>query len=124
MDCPRCKLTLTDSDYEGQAVKFCNECWGYWVSRPQLEAIISSVTYSFSKAEAKASTSSKAGGDANRQGSEAKRLACPDCHAHMERKKYRPNLPVEIDECPAHGVWLDTGEIKDLQVFIERGLGN
>jgi Zn-finger nucleic acid-binding protein len=29
---------------------------------------------------------------------------------------------VQIDECDEHGVWLDTGEIKDLQVFIERGM--
>jgi hypothetical protein len=29
---------------------------------------------------------------------------------------------VQIDECGEHGLWLDTGEIKDLQVFIEREL--
>jgi Zn-finger nucleic acid-binding protein len=27
---------------------------------------------------------------------------------------------VKIDECPEHGIWLDTGEIKDLQIFVEK----
>ena len=122
MDCPRCQLTLTDSEYEKHAVKFCSECWGYWLTRTQLDAITATVEYGFDRAEAKAAVRSNTGGDANRQGSEAEMLKCPECQAAMQRKHYRDNLPVEIDECSQHGIWLDTGEIKDLQIFIERGL--
>jgi hypothetical protein len=61
-------------------------------------------------------------GDANRQGSERQAVPCPVCGVEMMRKKYTRDCPVQIDECDPHGIWLDTGEIKDLQVFIERTL--
>ena len=59
------------------------------------------------------------GGDANREGSEHLDIRCPVCSGGMEKKKYHRSCPIEIDECELHGIWLDTGEIKDLQVFIE-----
>ena len=123
MDCPRCKLLLSDAEYEGQHVHFCSTCWGYWLSRSQLDQITSGTTYRFHKHEAKTIEQSlHAGEDRNRQGAERDAVSCPVCGAAMKRKTYAPKCPVQIDECDQHGVWLDTGEIKDLQVFIERGL--
>jgi Zn-finger nucleic acid-binding protein len=106
---------LADAEYEGQHVNFCGTCWGYWLTRGQLDQIARGVTYRFGKREAKTIESTFYSGDANRQGSEG-------CDVEMKRKQYASNCPVQIDECDAHGVWLDTGEIKDLQVFIERNM--
>lgn len=121
MDCPRCRLRLAADEYEGQEVHFCTTCWGYWLTRSQLDQIVAGVKYRFSDREAQTVEQTLDAGDANRQGSEAEAVACPVCGAAMKKGKYTSNCPVQIDECGQHGLWLDTGEIKDLQVFIERG---
>ncbi|MEN1681198.1 MAG: zf-TFIIB domain-containing protein [Planctomycetota bacterium] len=119
MDCPRCHLGMTPSEYEGHDVHFCPTCWGFWLTRPQLESIIAGGDYHFSRAEAKAVQDSHWLGDVDRQGDESAMIACPVCGATMNKHQFAPNAPVEVDECPEHGVWLDTGEIKDLQVMLE-----
>ena len=120
MDCPRCHLQLTHADYESEQVHFCGTCWGYWLARSQLDKIASAVEYRFADTEKQAVEATfLRDGDANRQGSETQKLPCPACGAEMARKRFAESCPVEIDECDEHGIWLDTGEIKDLQVFIE-----
>jgi Zn-finger nucleic acid-binding protein len=114
---------LADAEYEGEHVHFCGTCWGYWLTRSQLDQITAGVKYRFGKHEARTIKDTlDSHGDANRQGFERDAVSCPVCAAQMKRKKYMPSCPVEIDECDQHGLWLDTGEIKDLQVFIERRL--
>ncbi len=123
MDCPRCRLSLSPQEYEGENVSFCSTCWGHWLTRSQLDNIVNNVQYKFSKFERKAVFKTVAEkGDADRQGSEAQLINCPECGKSMERKRYESQFPVQIDECPNHGIWLDTGEIKDLQVFVEQNL--
>lgn len=114
---------LGEQEYENQKVNFCDLCWGYWLKRPQLGKIVNDVTYKFSKGEKKTAleTMTKVG-DADRQGAESQPANCPECQAQMARKEYHESCPVMIDECPEHGIWLDTGEIKDLQIFIESHL--
>ncbi|MHC4336844.1 MAG: zf-TFIIB domain-containing protein [Planctomycetota bacterium] len=123
MDCPRCGLRLSPQVYETESVSFCTTCWGYWLTRSQLENIVNKVQYKFSKYERDAVlTTMTREGDADRQGSEAQPVNCPQCRKPMERKRYESGCPVKIDECPEHGIWLDTGEIKDLQIFVEKNL--
>jgi Zn-finger nucleic acid-binding protein len=115
---------LLDAEYEGEHVHFCQTCWGYWLTRRQLDQITASVTYRFGEREAEVIHAAlDSHGDANRQGSEDQPASCPVCGTVMQRKQYAANCPVRIDECAPHGIWLDTGEIKDLQVFIERQMG-
>jgi Zn-finger nucleic acid-binding protein len=121
MDCPRCRLSLSGAEYEGEEVHFCGTCWGYWLTRSQLDRITAGVDYRFAKREAHAvKRTLDSHGDADRQGFEREAVSCPVCGVKMSRKEYTPTCPVQIDECDQHGIWLDTGEIKDLQVFIER----
>jgi Zn-finger nucleic acid-binding protein len=114
---------LADAEYEGEQVHFCGTCWGYWLTRQQLDQITTQVKYRFGRSESRAIAETlDARGDANRQGSEHEVVSCPVCGIPMKRKRYASSCPVQIDECDEHGLWLDTGEIKDLQVFIERGM--
>jgi Zn-finger nucleic acid-binding protein len=123
MDCPRCRLLLAEAEYEGEQVHFCGTCWGYWLTRSQLDQITGGVKYRFGEREAQTIKQTlRSDGDANRQGSEREAVSCPVCGVEMKRKRYTINCPVQIDECDQHGLWLDTGEIKDLQVFIERSM--
>ena len=124
MDCPRCRLSLAGAEYEGVQVHFCGTCWGYWLTRSQLDQIAAGVKYRFGAREARAVAATlDSDGDANRQGSEHEAVPCPVCGVEMNSKRYRTDCAVQIDECDQHGIWLDTGEIKDLQVFIERRMG-
>jgi len=123
MDCPRCQLMMNDGEYEGEKVKVCGTCWGYWLSREQLEKIVDTVEYSFARSEKKKiDRTMQTQGDVNREGHEGSFIQCPVCAKFMERKKYHYKCPVEIDECADHGIWLDTGEIKELQIYIEQHL--
>ena len=123
MDCPRCGLWLSAQEYEGEKVSFCSTCWGYWLTRIQLDSIVNKVHYKFSEYEREAVLRTMTReGDADRQGSEGQVVNCPECGKAMERKRYESGCPVKIDECPEHGIWLDTGEIKDLQIFVEKHL--
>jgi Zn-finger nucleic acid-binding protein len=124
MDCPRCVLLLSGAEYEGEEVHFCGTCWGYWLTRRQLDQIVAAVMYQFGERETVAIAETiDSHGDADRQGSEREAVPCPVCGVEMKKEKYTTNCPVQIDECDQHGIWLDTGEIKDLQVFIERRMG-
>ena len=120
MDCPRCKLSLGTQDYEGRHILFCQECWGCWVGADDLRNILSDETTKWSKGEKQTiflTFMNK--GDADRQGSEGKTIRCPTCDGPMSKKRVDPDCPVVIDRCDEHGYWLDTGEIKELQMFIE-----
>ena len=123
MDCPRCVLCLSRQEYEGENVFFCSTCWGHWLRRSQLDNIVKKVQYKFSKYERNTVLTTLAReGDVDRQGLEKQSINCPECDELMERKKYELGCPVKIDECPKHGIWLDTGEVKDLQIFVEKHL--
>lgn len=88
--------------------------------RATFEAILQDHQYHFSRGERKTILQVlREQGDADRSGSESERIACPECGAEMERHPAVDGCPVLIDECGQHGVWLDTGEIKEIQIFVE-----
>ena len=119
--CPRCHTVLEDQDYEGQTIAFCGVCFGHWLQRAQLDEIVRTIEFKFSQSEAESLEAAMEGvGDEHRLLDESPPVACPVCETTMERKRYHEECPVMIDECAEHGVWLDTGEIKDLQIFVER----
>ena len=106
MDCPRCKLMMTENDYEGENVQLCGTCWGYWLTRDQLDKIVHNVTYKFSKDEKKEiSEVMETHGDIMRHDREVESIYCPQCSKSMQRKKYNPRCPIEIDECNDCGIW-------------------
>ncbi len=120
MLCPRCQLLLTDDQYENQHVKFCTNCWGHWLDQSALDAILKSDSYSFSPKERKEMLATWATrGDVDRQGAESEPIDCPECNSRLHRKQFFDACPVEVDVCDEHGIWLDTGEIKELQIFFE-----
>ncbi len=38
----------------------------------------------------------------------------------MEQIRYDESVQILIDRCPEHGVWLDAGELKKIQVVAEQ----
>lgn len=121
MLCPRCQLSLSDDHYENQDVKFCTNCWGHWLDQSSLHAILDSDSYSFSAKERNHMlfTMWANRGEAGREKSELEPIDCPECNSRLQRKRFFDDCPVEVDVCDEHGIWLDTGEIKELQIFFE-----
>lgn len=120
-DCPRCKLTLRAEEYEGADVLFCSVCWGHWVKPEALAAILSSDEYDFSKSEVEVVSASIDQNSAAQSGEKQEIVdaACPECGQRMKTGPFSDECSVEVDRCPEHGIWLDTDEVKQLQVYFE-----
>ncbi|QDU88451.1 hypothetical protein Pla175_18290 [Pirellulimonas nuda] len=118
MLCPRCQLTLQETDYEGQHVYFCTNCWGYWMEKSQLDAIVADKSTRFSGAEKRVVRQAVGAGNPA-HAAESTPAPCPVCQKAMQKTTYTQACPVELDLCRAHGVWLDAGELKELQVLWE-----
>lgn len=120
MNCPRCGLSMKAEKYEKQPVRHCTTCWGYWTEPAPLRNILRNQIEKFSAGERRSVFQAWAShGDVDRQGREREAIDCPVCRARMSKRTFHPECPVVVDQCPKHGIWLDTGEIKELQIFVE-----
>ena len=123
--CPHCQLGLSPQEYEGVTVLFCQQCWGHWLDHASLAKILETRDYGFSREEREIVTSSwvladVGGDDADSREVSAGGIPCPVCRQRMEEAPFADDCPVLVDRCPDHGTWLDAGEIKQLQVFVEQ----
>lgn len=48
-------------------------------------------------------------------------VACPVCHAIMNRKNFGAGSGVVVDVCSKHGTWFDSGELPRVLAFVESG---
>lgn len=117
MDCPRCKLSLRENDYEGVKVEMCDTCWGIWLDKGELQEVIDARGMDFSEKERRQFTDLRGGSGARGSTEPA---ACPRCGQVMEPVHCDLAIHLVVDRCPDHGMWLDTGEIKAVQVMAER----
>lgn len=116
MDCPRCHLPLRPDTYEGVEIDFCDSCWGCWLDRGELPAIIRAHEMEFSDADRARVLDLKG---ASRTGPRGV-ILCPRCGTFMEQLRYHESLELLVDRCPQHGIWLDGGELKAIQVVAEQ----
>ncbi|WP_372368215.1 zf-TFIIB domain-containing protein [Candidatus Uabimicrobium sp. HlEnr_7] len=123
MDCPRCNLAMIPTKYENKNVLCCQSCWGYWLSTNQLDSILHTLVYKFDENEKQKILHDLSKGNlavpANKDG----KIKCPQCQGVMIKKPYSSSCPIIVDECSLHGVWLDTGELKALQIYVEQQIG-
>lgn len=118
MNCPRCKLSLSAEQYEGQSLHFCGNCWGHWVSLDAFERILRSEAYDFSTAE-KATLLYRWSQNKDSNVDTTEKISCPACDQQLTRMAFDDQCPVPVDRCDEHGVWLDCSEIKQIQIFID-----
>ncbi len=119
MDCPRCKLTLRETDYEGVEVDMCDSCWGFWLDKGELQEVIDTREMSFSQEERNAFAGGQGVSSAPAP-EETPKAECPHCGQAMDLVHSDVAIQLVIDRCPDHGIWLDAGEIKAVQVASER----
>lgn len=121
-DCPRCKLPMSSEEYESEKVLFCNNCWGHWIPPAAFERIVATEVYQFSTDE-KHSVIKRWSAATSSMMRTAANIGCPDCGSLMNQAPFATGCGVVVDRCPDHGVWLDGGEIKRVQIFIDEKKG-
>ena len=116
-DCPRCQLMMQTEVYEGHDVHFCNTCWGHWLDTETFTSILESEVYSFGTEERRSVLAQWSDHDSSLKLSPS--APCPECGEAMVQEPVDDLCPVVIDRCAEHGIWLDTAEIKQIQVFVD-----
>lgn len=106
LTCPRDGARLDRVEAEGAEVDRCPTCAGLWVPADAVEPLAARVAPAVAAPAAW----------------EAVRYArCPACRGPMDRRNYRRVSGVLVDACPAHGVWLDAGELERIGAFLSTG---
>ena len=120
LDCPRCGLPLSPDKYEKVPVDVCRECWGYWLDVGEFAQIATSHDFMFNESERKQVLDfAKKRQSATEAKTQDEPLACPKCKKVMEKVKFDLQAPITLDRCEAHGMWMDTHELKLAQVLAE-----
>jgi Zn-finger nucleic acid-binding protein len=121
MQCPRDGAELTARIYEANIeIDECPTCRGTFLDQGELERIQAAVEKDHRKELAEPVDSVREEMAAERE--EALPLIhCPKCGESMERRRYGLGSQTVIDACPqGDGLWLDHGELQELERFYER----
>ena len=125
--CPRCRIPLGDSFYEGVPIKICRRCSGKSVDRTDMNRLIARREIGFSeslirKAEVfRDAQQLNPGGRISSKAHPEARLACPACGYRMMPRPFNYQYFVPVDKCLACGqIWFDADELEILQILIER----
>lgn len=114
MKCPRCTTELSSVIIEESAVMACPNCEGAWYPGESLGEVTDQ-TFSQLKETGLAATMVP---DKLARVDLDQPVACPECGEKMARFSYSMTCPIVLDECPAHGVWLDDGELGTLMQYL------
>ena len=122
--CPTCELPMHSINLKADGKFFierCENCMGLFFDTGELEALLDqSVSNTFLIDKKRIETINK-----ELFQRETKRasfyIKCPVCSEMMQRKNFREKSGVITDCCNAHGVWLESGELKKLLEWKKAG---
>lgn len=121
MNCPIDKVPLVRKVYEESIeIDTCEICSGVWLDKGELEKLqeikINDYTEELKKIPDYIGKSLLLAKSKSRE-----EIDCPVCQRKLERREYGFASLIMIDSCVnGHGLWLDKGELKDLEIFYER----
>ena len=119
--CPDCIVSLNSIDV-GKGAPFiiekCPDCYGLFFDNNELEKLLEySVKGSFFVDKHKVHSLLQN----PRHQDKVRYRHCPVCDALMHRENFKSHSGVIIDVCPIDGVWLDAGELKQIQEWMTLG---
>jgi len=125
--CPRCRIPLIDTFYEGVAVQACGRCGGKLVALSHMDRIILRREVAFSDAllaKAKDFRRQFLLNPVKRQRAKEKAAQspfCPSCGQRMLTRPYNYQYFIPVDKCLACSkIWFDADELELLQILIEK----
>lgn len=115
MNCPRCSIALTSTDYEGFRVLQCGQCCGHFVGAERLDSI--------KRVGEKSPDDLRGEATAEFKGANPDRVKCPRCRALMRKEAIRPPVvELKLDACEScKHLWLDGGVLALLQLIYQAG---
>jgi Zn-finger nucleic acid-binding protein len=119
--CPDCMVQLDSIDI-GENDRFviekCERCFGLFFDHNELESLLEKSvagTYWINRQKLHSLIQHPLHKDT------VLYRKCPECSKIMQRKNYMNRSGVIMDVCLEHGVWLDAGELKQIQEWIALG---
>jgi Zn-finger nucleic acid-binding protein len=108
LGCPRCLVALALVPHRDRWVAACSQCAGVWLDAQEAAVLLAPFgASSLRPAAPRAGTGP---------------LACPHCKVAMAAL-VTPVGGIEIDRCPAHGVWFDRDELAHVADLVGRMSG-
>ncbi len=101
MNCPVCRMALVVVEREGIELDWCLSCRGIWFDEGELELLAEKSGRAIDLADP---------ARVDRRAGQGKRR-CPRCRKKMNHRSVGSDAGPKIDCCPAHGIWLDRGEL-------------
>jgi Zn-finger nucleic acid-binding protein len=110
--CPRCRDTLiaVSAGEIIPGIRTCHKCGGVFADNDASKKIVSSLDRLLLEIGFQAAAGKRPVTDPREL---ARALTCPECLVAMRRVRIE-SAACEIDVCPAHGSWFDTGELQDV----------
>ncbi|MBN1939178.1 MAG: M48 family metalloprotease [Candidatus Aminicenantes bacterium] len=125
--CPRCRIPLGSTHYEGVPVRVCRRCGGKLVDLPDMNRIIARREVGFAQEIVRKADIFEKEHRLDPAAPKTKtnrpdiRLTCPACGFQMRSRPYNYQYFVPVDKCLSCGrVWFDADELEILQILIER----
>jgi Zn-finger nucleic acid-binding protein len=119
LPCPACDTRMPPSQVAGIAVNECPGCHGIWVAGDHFDALVKRAAKRREERSPTADAPRHARGNPLERGVRYRR--CPECDQFMLRSNYKRSSGVILDECRAHGTWLDADELEQVAGFILAG---
>ena len=124
--CPRCRIPLAETFYEGVGIRICSRCCGRLVDAAAVDRIVARREITFSDAlreKARRFREAAVRNPLRRQKVEAALapdVPCPNCGYRMAPRPYNYQYFVPVDKCLSCGkIWFDADELETLQILIE-----
>ena len=124
--CPRCRIPLAESFYEGVPVAACRKCAGKLADMAGVDRIVARREVTFSEdlaAKARAFRERVLLNPIKRQKiniSVTEEIPCPACGYRMVPRPYNYQYFVPVDKClSCSKIWFDADELEILQLLIE-----
>lgn len=124
--CPRCRVPLAESFYEGVPVRLCGRCGGKLVDAAAVDRVVARREAGFSEAlrdKARRFREAAVRNPLRRQKIESDLAAgvpCPCCGYRLAARPYNYQYFVPVDKClSCDKIWFDADELEILQLLIE-----
>lgn len=119
--CPVCTSLMSARAIGAIAIDECPTCNGIWCPAKGFEALVAAALESKKSSvtgEVEFVPRSRGANPASQQIAYRK---CPECDAFMQRRNFRKASGVIIDQCGAHGTWLDADELEQIAGYLLSG---
>jgi heat shock protein HtpX len=125
--CPRCRIPLVGTLYEGVPLKICRRCLGKLVGQEAMDRILARTEIGFSPALVRKAEEFRETRKRNPLKEQIRRdrigppAACPACGYRLASRPYNYQYFIPVDRCLSCGqIWFDADELEILQILVEQ----